>query len=209
MADVVEVQLTGFPGSGGADHWAFTVAAEQLACKQIIAVDAVPALWILFRFQHLLHAPKQSLVYDLRDATFNADVPVYVYAGIALVCEQPVKAAASPFSALTGLYAPGVEVSANVNKTLSASYTAVYLPDHIVIWGVELIAHIFAFLVAERKRTGDFAVDSIIVQPSFDVLRHVLAVELVYVHHGTESEATGSSVVEVLLRVKDPDSHVI
>ena len=168
------------------------------------------ALWILLRFQHLLHPKEKALVHDLGDAALDADVPVDVDAGVSFVGEQSVEAVLPPLASPAGLYAPGIQICSDVNERLPAGHPAEDLPDDLILRGIEGVPHILALLVAEGEAAVcDFALGRVVVKPALDVLGHVLGIELVDVHHGAEGEAAGRGVIEVLLGVKHPDSKVV
>lgn len=81
------MQFPALTGPGNSDHRAFAVAAKQFAGEQIIPARPMAALWILFRFQHLLHPKEKALVHDLGDTAFNTNVPVDINAGVSLIGE--------------------------------------------------------------------------------------------------------------------------
>ena len=53
------------------------------------------------------------------------------------------------------------------------------------------------------------AICGVVVQTALDVLGHVLGIELVDIHHRAGSEASGRSIVEILLHIENTDTQLL
>ena len=210
LTGVVEVLVSGPAGAGEADHRALAFPTKQFPGQQVVAVDVMPALWIPFRFQHLLNFEEQLIADDAGDAALNTDIIVDIDAPVTLVEQHSMETALSPGPAPRRPDPPGVEVICNVDERLPAGYPAEDLPHDVILGRVQRIAHILPLLVAVGQvPVGDLAVLGVVPQAASDILGHVLAVELVDVHHGAEGKAPRRRVVEVLLRVEDADAKLL
>ena len=63
-------------------------------------------------------------------------------------------------------------------------------------------------LVAQGLPTVRHALAGVIIQPPGDVLRHVLAVELIHIHHVPQCETPGGCIVKIFFGIKDLDSAI-
>ena len=83
-----------------------------------------------------------------------------------------------------------------------------YLPDNGGLVLVDLILAISALAVAERDHGDNLALHGCIHQAALDVLGHVLAVELVDVHHGAQGEASSGVVTKFFFRIYHAHAHL-
>ena len=146
LAGVVIMQIPGFAGARNSNHGAFALPTEQLTRQQIIAVHTMAALWILFRFQHLLDFEKQLVADDPGNTALNADVIVDVDSPIPLVDQHSMKATFAPTVPADGPDAPGIEIVGDINKRFPTGHAAKNLTDNIILGRIQLIPQVLPFL---------------------------------------------------------------
>ena len=210
LAGVIVVHFAGAAGAGNARHGPAALTAEQLTCQQVILCPGMmPAgLWGLFHFQHLLHTIKQAVRNNTRNAAFHPDVIININAAVALIAADGIKAAFGPRAAALGFDTAPVQVRRNIHKRLPAGHPRV---NFLHYSGLRLIQHnaaVLPCLVSQRQCAVAQALAGIIHHAAGYILCHVLAVELVDVHHIAQRKAAGRSVVKIFLRVKGPYAPV-
>ena len=204
LAGVVVMQLAVSTGARYARHVAATMPAAQLPGQQIIfCPDTVPGSdWILFHPHGLLYPVPQIIAHYAWNAIGHPDIPVYVDAPVPLVLANTLEAAFVPVGSLAGLDALGIEISRNVHEQVTSSHTGEYFPDNGRIRFIQHHTAILTPLVAQGLPTVRHALAGVIIQPPGDVLRHVLAVELIHIHHVPQCETPGGCIVKIFLGVK-------
>lgn len=170
----------------------------------------MPPLWILFRFQHLLDFEKQLVADDSGNAALNANIIVDVNSPVSLVDQHSVETAFPPAVPPDGPNPSGVEIVCNIHKSFAAGHTAKNLADNIILGRIQLIAQVLPLFIAKRQTAiSQLAILGIVPQTAPNVLSHVLAVELVDVHHGAESKPARCRIVKIFLRVEDADAQLL
>ena len=165
-------------------------------------------LWGLFHFQHLLHTIKQAVRNNTRNAAFHPDVIVNINAAVALIAADRIKAAFGPRAAALGFDAAPVQIRRNIHKRLPAGHPRVNFLNHGSLRLIQHNAAVLPCLVPQWQRAVAQALAGIIHHAAGDVLCHILAVELVDVHHIAQRKAAGSGIVKIFLRVKGPYAPV-
>lgn len=121
-----------------------------------------------------------------------------------------MEAAPPPPAAAACFHAAGVEILGDRDKRLAAGDAAEDLPHDFVVWRVEDIVQILVLFVAERKRAVcDLTLHRVVHEAAADVLGHIFAVKLVYVHHRAQREPSGGRVIEILLGVKHAHAEIV
>ena len=178
--------------------------AAQLPGQQIIfCPDTVPGSdWILFHPHGLLYPVPQIIAHYAWNAIGHPDIPVYVDAPVPLVLANTLEAAFVPVGSLAGPDALGIEISRNVHEQVTSSHTGEYFPHNGRIRFIQHHTAILTPLVAQGLPTVRHALAGVIIQPPGDVLRHVLAVELIHIHHVPQCETPGGCIVKIFLGVE-------
>ena len=177
------------------------MAAVQFPRQKIIPVFPVPPLGILFCPQFFLHGIKQLLP---NNGGYSVLYPVsrkLVYSDIPLIYEHPVETAFIPTIARLGFDSTAIQVIGDVNQQISITESFEDLLDHFGLFRINLILAVGPLPVAQRHQAVYHALLGVVHHAPHDILGHIFRIELVDVHHVTESKATSGGVIEILLSI--------
>ena len=202
IAGVVIVLITCFTGAGNSHHERFTVAASELPSQEIVSVFPMPTARVLLCFQILLHRNKYLPFQNRRNAALLDNTGMTVDANVDIVREYSVKAALVPKTPVLRPDTARVQIVCDVCKRNALQHLVVNAPHDLSFLGFYCIPLIRPTYISKRKRTIYLAILRIVQHSPLDVLCHVLAVELVDVHHRPQSKATCSGIAELLFCIQ-------
>ena len=119
------------------------------------------------------------------------------------------EAAFVPTGAFFCFDAAGVQVVQYIREGFIVRDPAIDLPDDFSFGLVHDDAAVHAAFQAKGQAAVALALAGIIHQAPGDVLGHVLAVELVDVHHAPECKAPGGGIIKIFLGVEDTDAQLV
>ena len=185
------------------------MTTKEFAGQQIVTVDTMPAAGILFHLQHLLHLVEKRIADNAWDGALYTNIAVNINPAIAFVYQKPVEAAAAPRFSDAGSQTPGVEIPDDIYERFAGGHPAIDFADNLVLRGIKLKRQIGSSLVAIGEQAVCLCLHGIVQQPAPDILRHILGVKLVHVHHAAQSKPPGGGIVKVLCGIENPDAELI
>ena len=210
LTGVVIMHFAGLAGARDPDHIAPAMPTVQFAGQKIVfcPVAGASIAIILFHAVGLLCIVEKLITDDARHSTGDADVAVHVNAAVSIVVAEDMEAAFVPFAPSGGLDSTGIEVIGYAGKKLPSGDSRINLSDNGGFRLINFGLAVGTALIAKRETAIDKSLFGIIVQAALHILGHVFDVELVDIHHRSQSEAPGGIVVKIFFGIKDLDTAI-